>query len=228
MKLKTFGVIGILAAAAAVFADLALQYTPVAAHLGSREYVFLLDVSRRNLLLGHYLGVVAVLGEICGFWFVAQGLKPAGRRPSSIFFAIGAVAFGVGAAFHAMFAPIGLALRSAADAGLSPAFAAKMAAAVRPAHEGLGTITLLGILLLSLLFSFLVALRTTAFPRWMALCSPLPVVLLFGALTRLMPSLRLVFFPAGLNIANFVLFMLAFASYREGAAGSVAEGDVRG
>src|SRR5437763_1770549 len=73
-ELRRAGIVAIVAAAAAVYADLMLQYTPNAAHLGSRDYLYLLDVPARRLLIGHFAGVVAVLLEIAGFWQIAQGL----------------------------------------------------------------------------------------------------------------------------------------------------------
>lgn len=55
------GIIAIFAALQGVIADLALQYTSNTAHLLSDQSLYLLDVPPSRLLLGHYLGVVAIL-----------------------------------------------------------------------------------------------------------------------------------------------------------------------
>jgi len=199
--------VGALSAALAVVADLALQYTGISAHVGSKEYAYLLDVSSSRLLFGHFAGVVAVLLEIFGFWGVALAFY--GRALRLTFFAVSALAFSVGAAFHAMFAAIGLALQFASTSGAGPAFLSGLASAVRPAHEGLGAVTVIGILALSVLLSAAAAFGRTSYPRWMAVLSPLPVILLLALLTRAIPSLRLVLLPAGLNFANLVLFAFA-------------------
>ena len=68
--------------------------------------------------------------------------------------------------------------------------------------------TLAGIAVLSILFSFLVGFRRTRYPRWLALLSPLPIAIFLLFLTRLSPALRLVLLPCGLNLANLVLFGL--------------------
>jgi len=95
--------VGVLAAAVA--ADLALQYTEDAAHLGSQAYAYLLDVPPARIRIGHFVGVIAILAEILGFYGVAVGIhRPFLRR---LFFGLAALAFAVGAAFHAMFASIG-------------------------------------------------------------------------------------------------------------------------
>jgi len=211
-KLRLLCFIGAVAAAIGVWADLALQYTANPAHVGSAGYAYLLDVSRPRLLFGHFAGVIAVLAEIAGFWGVALGIaRPATRIA---FLAVAATAFAIGAAFHAMFASIGLALQFAAASGATPAFMAGLASAVWPAHHGLGAITLVGIVLLSVIFSASVALGRTVFPRGAALCSPLAVALILAGIVHFAPALRLVALPAGLNFANLVLFLTAALTAR--------------
>jgi hypothetical protein len=210
--------VGAVAAALAVAADLALQYTGNAAHLGSKAYAYLLDVPPRRLLVGHFLGVGAILLEIVGFWGVARGLEAAGRLFEPLFLGIAAAAFAVGAAFHAMFAGIGLVLHHLAENGATPERLAGVAGAFRPAHEGLGAVPVFGMLLLSLVFSLAVVRGRSRFPRWMALASPLPVALALAALARAVPGLWLVVLPAGLNIANTILFLLAAITMRPAAS----------
>jgi hypothetical protein len=203
------GLVGIAGALAAVLADLALQYTPEASHLASRDYLYLLDVPPGRLLFGHFLGVFGILLEIAGFWQVSQGLRPADGVPVRAFFLLSAFTFTVGAAFHALFAPLGLALHQLRESGAAPALLSAVAHVVRPAHQGLGAVTLAGIAALSLLFSWTVAVRRTLYPRWMALASPLVLAILFFVLTRFSLALRLVLVPCGLNLANLVLFGLS-------------------
>jgi len=199
--------VGLLAAALAAAADLALQFTRDASHLGSKVYAYLLDVPHDRLLFGHFAGVTGILLEILGFWGVAVGLSRHSLR--QWFIAVSSVAYAVGAAFHAMFASIGLALQFAAQSGASAAFTSGLATAIWPAHHGLGAITLVGIALQSILFSWSVALGKSTYPRWLAACSPLPIVLLFAIVARFAPSTRLVLLPAGINLANCVFFALA-------------------
>ena len=48
----------------------------------------------------------------------------------------------------------------------------------------------------------------------MALSSPLFLALVLAGVAKAYPPLRLVLLPAGLNFANFVLFVLAMATLR--------------
>lgn len=172
----------------------------------SRQYLFLLDQPPADLLFGHYLGIFAILLQIAGFWAVARGLAPAGRAAAGSYFFLAASTMALGAAFHATFAPIGLALH--AMAGDSQRIAA-IADAVRPAQTALGAIVVLGIIAAALFFSVLVLRRRTAFPRWMAAVTPLTLAVVLWLAARLAPSLRLVAVPCGLNGAAMIFFLLA-------------------
>ncbi|HEV8122427.1 MAG TPA: DUF6796 family protein [Candidatus Polarisedimenticolia bacterium] len=200
-------IIGAGAAFVAVAADLALQYTPIAAHVGARDYSYLLDVPPGRMLFGHFAGVVAVIVEILGFLGVAVGIESRGLR--HVFFGFASFGFAIGAAFHAMFAAIGLTLQRATAAGSPPELVSGLATAVWPAHHGLGAIILGCIVVLSCLLSIAIARGRTRYPRWMALLTPLPVAILFFIVQIVFPPLRLVLFPAGLNLANLILFVSA-------------------
>jgi hypothetical protein len=148
-----------------------------------------------------------VLGEIAGFWFISSQFLSGHRVAARLFLWPGVVAFSLGAAFHAMFAPIGLALQRVSST--SPALVSDIAAAVRPAHQGLGVPILLGILLYSIVFAWATATGRTRYPRWIAVCSPLVFLVLAALVIRGFPSLRAVLLPCALNAANVLLFASA-------------------
>jgi hypothetical protein len=183
-----------------------------------------MDVSTRGLTIGHFLGVPAVLAEIAGFWFVSRGLAARGGSLGAWFFATSASTFSLGAAFHAMFAPIGLALKQAQASGAAPALLTGIANAVRPVHQGLGVVVVFGILAYSLLFAWAVASGRSAYPRWVALSSPVVFILGLAPVLRFSPLLRSLLAPCALNLANLVLFgvCLFVGTRRRGASSSNA------
>src|SRR5947209_5903006 len=164
MKERSLGLLGFISAALAVVSDFALQYTPNLSHVGSPTYAYLLDVSPANLLLGHWLGVPAVFGEIAGFWFVSRQFAPQHSRAARVFLVAGTTAFALGGAFHAMFAPIGLALQQAVHE--SPLLVDAIARAVRPAHQALGVPVMLAILTYSCVFVWAALTRRTRYPQF--------------------------------------------------------------
>ena len=190
-------------AALTLVADLLLQYTPRVERVGSPDYLYLLEVSRSRLLWGHALGVVAILLMTVGLRAAASlisgpGWLRRGYESLAVFSCAGA------AAFHALFAPIGLALQSAPD----EAGRAVLVAALRPAHELLGTPILLLYFFAATLYSGIVAAGRTPLPRVAALATQMPLWLGLLVVARTSPLAGTVIFPAGLSLGNTIFFLV--------------------
>lgn len=220
MSVRRAGIVAILAATLGVVADLVLQYTPNAAHLFSDQSLYLLDVSPSRLFIGHYLGVVAILAETIGFWQVYRALQPAGQRLALPFFLISSFGAMLGAAFHSTFVFVGLTLQaqSAAAAAAGQAFG-PLLASFESARVGLAIPALLGILISSLWYAFVVAFRASDYPRWMALCNPLVFLLVITVLEFGIRPLALVLAPAALNLSHLLFFICSTAALRKRLGG---------
>ena len=207
------GIIAILAALLGVIADLALQYTTNAAHLLSKQSLYLLDVPPSRLFLGHYLGIAAILFEIIGFWQIYRGLQPAGERLALPFLLISSFGAMLGAAYHATFIFVGLTLQ-AQSAGTEAArqiFSALLDS-FNSARIGLAIPALFGIVVSSLWYALIVGFRASTYPRWMAICNPLVFLLLIVVLTIGVPSLALVLAPTALNLSHLLFFICSTAT----------------
>lgn len=207
------GAIAIFAALLGVIADLALQYTSNSAHLLSDQSLYLLDVPPSRLLLGHYLGVVAILVETVGFWQIYRGLQPAGERFALPFFLISSFGAMLGAAYHATFIFVGLTLQAQSTAveTAHQAFTALLAS-FDAARIGLAIPALLGIVVSSLWYAFIVGFRSSNYPRWMALCNPLAFLLLIVILAIIIRPLALVLAPTALNLSHLAFFVCSTAA----------------
>lgn len=206
--IRLAGLISILAALSGVAGDLALQYTSNTQHLMSRQSLYLLDVSPGRLLLGHYLGVVAILIEIAGFWAVYRALRPAGERYALPFFLMNAFGAMLGAAFHATFVFVGLTLQAQARVtGTQYSEFAELLASFNTARIGLALPALAAIMLGSLLYAFTVGFKPTLYPRWMAFCNPLAFLLLIVAFTLAVPRSALVLAPTAINVSHLLFFI---------------------
>jgi hypothetical protein len=161
-----YGSIGSLAALAAVVADLALQYTANPAHLGALDYSYFLDVSQARIRIGFFLGVIAILFEIAGLWYVSQGLRPAGKRFWLPFFMLSAFVTAMGAVFHAHAAFLGLVVKAQAQSpdGAGQAFATLIAELVSY-RTALIAMLFIGLVLFALWYAFVVTFKKTAYPR---------------------------------------------------------------
>ena len=219
--LRWAGIIAILAALFAIAADLALQYTSNTAHLLSRQSLYLLDVPPERLFIGHYLGVAALLIETFGFWQVYRGLQPAGERYALPFFLIAAFGAMLGAAYHATFIFTGLALQAqSAAAGASDQVFAGLLASYNAARTGLAIPAILGIVLSSLWYVFVVGFKASAYPRWMAICNPLTFLVLIAVLGIGIPAAALVLAPTALNLSHLLFFICSTATLWKIKAGA--------
>jgi hypothetical protein len=207
------GIIGILAASLGVIADLALQYTSNTAHLFSDQSLYLLDVSPARLFIGHYLGVVAILVETVGLWQIYRALQPAGQRFALPFFLISSFGAMLGAAYHATFVFVGLTLQAqnGAVGAAHQAFAALLSS-FDAARIGLAMPALLGIVISSLWYAFIVGFKPSDYPRWMAICNPLVFLLLIAILAMGIRPLALVVAPSALNLSHLMFFTCSTAT----------------
>ena len=202
------GIISILAALLAIVADLALQYTSNTEHLLSKQSLYLLDVSPGRMLVGHYLGVIAILLETIGLWQVYQALRPAGERYALPFFLVSAFGAMLGATYHATFIFVGLTLQAqSGTAGAASEAFAGLLAGFTTARIGLAVPAILGIVLSSLWYAFVVGLKSSSYPRWMALCNPLVFLLLIGGITIGIPPFAPVLAPTALNLSHLLFFI---------------------
>src|SRR5689334_17393325 len=213
---RIYGIIGCLAALAAVVADLTLQYTTNPAHLGALDYSYFLEVSQTRLQIGFYVGVIAVLLEIAGLWYVTQGLTPAGKRFWLPFFLFSAFITALGAVFHAHTAFLGLVVKAQSQApdDTGRVFATLIAELVSYRAALIG-ILFVGLVLFSLWYAFVVAFKKTAYPRYAALFNPLLLIICFAVLGFVIPPLRFVLLPAGINLANLLFFAFTILVTRD-------------
>ena len=206
------GIIAIIASVLGVIADLALQYTSNTAHLLSNQSLYLLDVPPSRLLIGHYLGIVAILIEIVGFWQIYRALQPAGQRFALPFFLISAFGAMLGAAYHATFIFVGLTLQAQSGQveAVRQTFTALLAS-FNSARIGLAVPALLGIVISSLWYAFIVRFKPSHYPRWMAFCNPLIFLLLIVVLATAVRPLALVLAPTALNLSHLLFFISSTA-----------------
>jgi len=218
--IRLAGLISILAALSGVAGDLALQYTSNTEHLMSRQSLYLLDVSPGRLLLGHYLGVVAILIEIAGFWSVYRALQPAGERYALPFFLVNAFGAMLGAAFHATFVFVGLTLQAQSRVtGTAYSEFAELLASFNSARVGLAIPALAAIVFGSLLYAFTVGFKPTLYPRWMAFCNPLIFLLLIVALTLTVPPSARLLAPTAINLSHLLFFICSTTAMWSGPPG---------
>jgi len=207
-------VLALIAALAGALADVLLLYHPAGGYT-SGDYAFLSDIPWPRLVAGHYIGLLAIPLELCGFWLIYEGLKPAGRKPAIWLLALVAYLFFPGVAYHATVAFTAIWLQT--GEALDPAAAALLQEGMPlliQLFEPLGLLFSIGFLAVSILFAWLVLARRTAFPRWLGICNPGVFYLSIMAVYWFYPPLGNLLLPAGFNLSIFLFLLLALVTVR--------------
>jgi len=185
--IRILGIVGIAGGLLAVAADVFSGYSTNPSGMGTAISLSLRAVSdllrakpHWQLVLGHYLAIFGI--PIEGVFVVAHtylALKRAGRRVSRIFLYGGLYLVPVGVAYHATYGFIGEIVQRGDQALLEQA-------AVYFEPFGLAVAGLY--LALMLFWTALIFSGRTLYPRWMAVVSPLGVMLLSQLLLFVVPD----------------------------------------
>jgi hypothetical protein len=206
LPVRLLGLIGAFSLAVLITADLVLVWSPV------RD----LDIVRaatgksdRRVVVGSLLGVFAIPGVFAGLAYLWTGLAPAGPWIALPPIVLAGIAYVVGAGFHAACGPVMVAIR---DTPASARDASSTLAVMRRIFDVLRTALWITIFASALGLFAAVASGRTAFPRWTAAVSPLPLVLAFRVATRIAPpAVAGALVPAGGNLATLVFLIVALA-----------------
>ncbi|MCP5057902.1 MAG: hypothetical protein GY937_14450 [bacterium] len=174
----------------------------VAASAGDLLLLTTADGPPAGLVVGHYLGVLAIPLYGLGYWAVAQLLAPGRAAAARAVLGTGLFAAAIGGTVHGVTAVI---INAAANAQGDSAEALQAAAAFL-----LPLWVLLGVAALSAsgFYARAVASGATALPRWMALANPLALILLLAAIGGLAGPAQRVLVLAAPNLAHVAFFAL--------------------
>jgi hypothetical protein len=212
-----------LAGLAAIIADLALEYTPQQSALFSPTYQYLADIPHWRLLLGHFLGITAIMLEISGFWVVSQIARASGVRSARALLLIVAAGTVVGIVFHGSVALTALLVQAqqAAPADAAPLLADTVAR-VRAFTSPLIVVGLVSLAAWSIWYMVIVARGRTPLARGLALCNPLAIVLLSRIVSVVFPPAGLVLAPTAFNLSTTATFLAVTLALVLGLGGGAA------
>lgn len=192
---KIFWRLALLGAALGVLADICLLHSPNAVY-ENMDYQFLLEISPNSLLLGHYLGILAIPLEGLGLWLLIQGLWPQKPLLKGVLMFFVAWILLIGVVYHAAIVWLAAWLREGHDIE-----------AVRHFFEPLGTGLAALFLGLAVPFTVLVWRRKTAYTRALLAANPLFLYPICILLYIFWPALGRYTAVAGFNLSIFLLFV---------------------
>ena len=191
-----------------------MQFTPNGGIEDVKDYFYFNDISAERLSFGHFIAVLSAPLYLLGYWHLSKKLEPAGPKQAKAFFLIGAYAFVVGTAW------IGQRFFLAATVHeIAAGQNLKALLTVFSEHnEPFVNVLRLAMLIVSILWIKLILSGKSAFPKWMALFSPIVLLALMFALYFFKTKIGLYVFPVAMNATHFIIFALAMFTTRRNTA----------
>jgi len=205
------GLAGCLGAILVGVGEFSLQFTPNGGIEDVKDYLYFNDVSAKRLSFGHFIAVLAAPLYMLGYWHLSKKLEPAGPKQAKAFFLIGAYAFAVGTAWIGQRFFLATTVHEiAAGQDLKP-----LLTVFSEHNEPFVNVLRLAMLIVSVLWIKLILTGRTAFPKWMAIFSPIVLLATMFALYFFKTKIGLYVFPVAMNATHFIVFALGMLTGRE-------------
>lgn len=207
MKLtKTLGYLGLIASILVGLGEYFLHYSPSILDAAA-DYEFFKFVSIDNLTTGHFLAVIGLPFYFAGYIHIYRMLKSGNELLARIVLAIGFIAFAVGGIWIGSRASIGniVHLKDTLDAtsyqNLLTHYDSHMEVLVKALR--------IVIAVLSIVFTIAILKGGTFYRKWMAIFSPIVILILLVIIGKLIPSIGKHMLPILMNVTHFILFGLS-------------------
>lgn len=212
--LSTLGMLGVLITIISDFILLGKPNSAIKFFVFGTETMW--DIESWRITLGTFIGVFALPFQLLGLFPLYYAIKPAGRFLPFITVIGNAHALLMGVAFHMSYAYIGSGWTLYHQNDISKEITTKMIDSFSFYWLILLVIMSLEILLSSLIYIFIVIKGKTLFPKWMAIFSPIGIILItFPILLAIPNPIGGYIAPACLNIATFIFFMITRIRYNK-------------
>ena len=206
------GIAGCIGAILVGIGEFSLQFTPNGGIEDVKDYLYFNDVSAGRLSFGHFLAVLAAPLYMLGYWHLSKKLEPAGPKQAKAFFLIGAYAFAVGTAWIGQRFFLATTVHEIAEGqNLN-----HLLSVFSEHNEPFVNVLRVAMLTVSIIWIKLILSGKTAFPKWMAIFSPIALLALMATLYFTGTKIGLYVFPVAMNAAHFIVFALAMFTARKG------------
>ena len=209
-KLFITGVLGLLAAILVGIGEYLLHYDPLA-RFSEGGFGFMQGISDSRTTLGHFFGVFGATLYPFGCYHLYLMLRPANEKAAFSAFLIGSFGFMVGVVWIGSRASISALMQLPETPEL-----VHLIGLYELRYETLLQVIRITTLVLSVIFIWLTLTGRSNYRRWMAIFSP--VVLIIGSFVvyAVAPQLGKHLMPIALNVAFFIFFTLSLLQARMG------------
>lgn len=206
-RLRAAGIVGILTAAVMIAADVLLLYAPEGGY-EVNLYAALVDVPLPRMVLGHYLGVLAMPFYLIATWHLYEGLKPGGAWVTVPVIGLSLYSLMMASLYHGSIGlPAAIYQQAAGASGEAQAALLALADTANVFYGPFGNIVYGTMFLGSAWMMVAILTGRTAYPRWFAFINPLIVeIVIMGLYFAARSPITSLLFPPGASISFLLLY----------------------
>jgi len=207
-KLYLTGMLGLLAALLVGVGEYLLHYDPLA-RFADGGFGFMQGIGEQRTSIGHFFGVFGATLYPIGCYHIYLMLRPANERAAFSAFLVGAFGFIVGAVWIGSRASVSALMQIPETPEVS-----MLVELYELRYETLLNVTRLTTLVLSVIFIWLTLTGRSNYRRWMAIFSPIVLIIMSFVIYLIAPQLGKHLMPIALNVAFFIFFTLSLIQAR--------------
>ena len=216
------GLLGMLAALVTGIGEFFLLYAPELNHGPKNNFANFLHPSEADLHLGYYLGALGAPFYIAGYWHIVGMLKLHKTKLGWGIMSLAIFGFMSGMVWLLSNAYQGLLVQAiAANSGDAAAALTAVQNKVEHMSNPLLQVIRFQVMIMSAILALCILMFKTHYPRWMAIFTPIVLILLVFSTLLFMRPIGKYFVPEALNVAHFIFFSLstffAFKAYKKTA-----------
>jgi len=202
------GLLGLLAAILVGVGEYLLHYDPLA-RFSEGGFGFMQGISENRTTIGHFLGVFGATLYPVGCYHIYLMLRPANERVAFIAFLLSSLGFIVGAVWIGSRASVSALIQLPETAEITD-----LIDLYELRYETLLSVVRVTTLVLSVIFIWLSLTGRSHYSRWMAIFSPILLIIASFLVYAVAPQLGKHLMPIALNVAFFAFFILSLFQAR--------------
>ena len=202
-KLYVTGLLGLLASILVGIGEYTLHYDPLA-RFAEGGFGFMQGISDERSNMGHFFGVFGATLYSVGMFHIYLMLRSANERADFAAFIVGSFGCIVGGVWIGSRASISALMQIPETPEIL-----HLVELYEFRYETLLNVTRITTLIVSGIFIWLSVTGRSYYPRWMAIFSPILLIIMSFVIWLVLPSLGKHVMPIALNVAFFIFFSLS-------------------
>lgn len=207
-QLLIFGFLGLFGAIGVGVGEFLLHYSPNELGYDSTNFEFFTFIPLDRLTLGHFIAVSFVPFYIAGYYHLYLIFKEKNPKIATAIFSLGIIAFMIGGMWISSRAQLGYLVHKIADNPTNTVLQSLLEDYKNHAEILVKSLRI-WVLGISILFVIPILKKETIYPKWMALCNPIFLLIGIAIVYNIIPSVGYIIGLIAMNVVHFIVFGLS-------------------